>query len=198
MSMVLQQPVLVLNSRWQPVGVMTVAKSLTKVWNEAAKIIDPESFQMYSWEDWADLEASSGEDVIRTKSFNIRLPEVIVLKNYDKLPTNAVTFSRRNIYKRDRYTCQYCHKQPGSEELTIDHVQPKSQGGTSSWTNCVLACIDCNSRKADRTPEQAKMPLRVQPHKPSWKPLYASHKTKIKSWSKFISEAYWSVELEEK
>ena len=94
------------------------------------------------------------------------MPEVIVLKTYDRLPTNSVTFSRRNIFKRDRFTCQFCGRQPGSEALTIDHVVPRSQGGTSTWENCVLACIDCNARKADRTPEQARMPLRHAPIRP--------------------------------
>jgi 5-methylcytosine-specific restriction endonuclease McrA len=111
------------------------------------------------------------------------------------MPTSAVTFSRRNIYKRDRYTCQYCGIQPGSEELTIDHVSPRSQGGLSTWENCVLACVSCNKRKADRTPEQARMPLKKPPARPAWRPLYATQHVRIDSWSKFISEAYWNVEL---
>ena len=113
-----------------------------------------------------------------------------------RVPANAVTFSRRNVFKRDRYTCQYCGKQPGSEELTIDHVVPRSQGGLSTWENCVLACIECNARKANRTPEQAHMPLRKHPVRPHWKPLYAPHSVRIDSWTKFLSEAYWNVELE--
>lgn len=197
MTATLDRPALVLNKNWQPVGVMPVHKAFTKVWNEAAKIIDPDTFQTYTWEDWASLSPKEGEVAIRTKTTEIRIPEVIVLTNYDKLPTNAVTFSRRNVYKRDRYTCQYCGKQPGTEELTIDHVLPRSKGGTSTWENCVLACLECNSRKADRTPEAAKMPLRHVPRRPSWKPLYASHATRIQSWAKFISEAYWNVELDE-
>ena len=88
-------------------------------------------------------------------NFRLRVPEVITLTGYDRLPTRAVTFSRRNIFKRDRFQCQYCGVNPGGEELTIDHVVPRAQGGVSSWTNCVLACIDCNKRKADRTPQQA-------------------------------------------
>lgn len=197
MTAVLDRPVLVLNRNWQPVGVMTVSKAMVKTWNESARIIDPEDFQLYTWEDWSELRPIEGDPVIKTKTINVKVPEVIVLKNYDKLPTNAVTFSRRNIFKRDRYTCQYCGKQPGSEELTIDHVTPKAQGGTSTWENCVLACIGCNSKKADRTPEQARMPLRSEPHRPNWKPLYAASKVKIASWSKFLSEVYWSVELED-
>ena len=87
-------------------------------------------------------------------------------------------------------------RQPGSEELTLDHVIPRAQGGESRWENCVLACLTCNKRKADHTPEQARMRLRKQPAKPTWKPLYAAHETRIESWSKFVSEAYWNVELE--
>ena len=79
-----------------------------------------------------------------------------MLAEYDRLPTAAVSFSRRNIFKRDHWTCQYCGRQPGGDELTIDHVVPRSQGGVSTWENCVLACIDCNKRKADRTPAQAR------------------------------------------
>ena len=92
---------------------------------------------------------------------------------------------------------QCCGKQPGSEELTIDHVLPRAQGGTSTWENCVLACIECNAKKADRTPDQARMPLRREPVRPVWKPLYGSHGMRIDSWSKFVSEAYWTVQLEE-
>ncbi|MFZ5833357.1 MAG: HNH endonuclease, partial [Planctomycetota bacterium] len=84
----------------------------------------------------------------------------------------------------------------GSEELTIDHVLPRSQGGVSSWENCVLACMACNKQKADRTPEQAGMKLRKQPTRPAWKPLYADHTMRIASWSKFVSESYWNVELQ--
>lgn len=197
MTTTLQRPTLVLNKNWQPVGVMSVAKAMTKVFNESAKIIDPEDFQQYSWEDWAELAAEGDADVLKTQHFDIRVPEVIVLQHYDKLPSNSVTFSRRNIFKRDRYTCQYCHKQPGSEELTIDHVVPKSRQGGSTWTNCVLACLDCNARKANRTPEEAGMKLKQTPVKPNWRPLYSSRGARIDSWSKFISEAYWSVELDD-
>ena len=66
------------------------------------------------------------------------MPEVVTLTEFDRLPSAAVTFSRRNVFKRDRFTCQYCGKQPGGDELTIDHVVPRAQGGESSWTNCVV------------------------------------------------------------
>ncbi len=121
---------------------------------------------------------------------------MVTLTDYDRLPEAAVAFSRRNIFKRDQYTCQYCSVQPGTDELTIDHVLPRSLGGTSTWENCVLACVSCNKRKADRTPAQASIEARNQPVRPTWKPLYAAHSVRIASWSKFVSEAYWNVELE--
>src|SRR5262249_41394190 len=143
------------------------------------------------------LMPRDGEPFIRAVRSRLRVPEVIVLARYDRLPASAVTFSRRNVYKRDHYTCQYCGAQPGSEELTIDHGLPRSQGGISTWENCVLACIACNKLKADRTPHQAAMRLRSHPGRPQWKPMYASPNVRIESWSKFVSEAYWNVSLKE-
>jgi len=195
---VLNRPTLVLNRNWQPVGVATVAKALTKVFSDTARIVDPADYQQYTWGDWSQLRPADDDLFIQTRRFHLRVPEVVTLTKYDRLPTNAVTFSRRNVFKRDRFTCQYCGRQPGSEELTIDHVTPRAQGGTSTWANCVLACIECNARKADRTPDQARMPLRSQPERPIWRPLYAARGARIESWSRFVSESYWNVELQEK
>ena len=194
---VLNRPTLVLNRSWQPVGVAPVSRSLVLLWNDAARVVDPEEYRLFSWSDWAEREPVDGEPCVRSARLRLPVPEVISLSHYDRLPSAAVTFSRRNIYKRDRYTCQYCGAQPGSEELTVDHVNPRSQGGISTWENCVLACVGCNKRKADRTPEQAGMPLRKKPVRPMWRPLYATRDVRIDSWTRFVSEAYWNVELEE-
>jgi len=193
---VLQRPTLVLNRNWQPVNVATVERALTMLWNESARVVDPHDYQMYSWGDWSRLAPREGEPFIQAIRMRLRVPEVVTLTDYDRQPAAVVSFSRRNIFKRDHYTCQYCGVQPGGEELTIDHVVPRAQGGTSTWTNCVLACVACNKRKADRTPDQAGMRLRKQPIRPNWKPLYASPSVRIASWSKFVSEAYWNVTLE--
>jgi 5-methylcytosine-specific restriction endonuclease McrA len=199
-ALVLNRPTLVLNRNWQPVGVATVARSLVKVWNETARIVDPVDYRLCTWADWAKLRPADGEACIQTRRIRLRVPEVVTLTKYGHVPASAVTFSRRNVFKRDRFACQYCGRQPGSEELTIDHVVPRSQGGVSAWENCVLACVECNKRKADRTPPQARMTLRKQPGRPLWKPLYAAHSRsgcRVDSWSKFLSEAYWNVELED-
>lgn len=193
----MNRPTLVLNRNWQAVNVATVARALLLVWNESARVVDPRDYQTYSWEDWSKLRPANGDRFIQAVRCRLRVPEVITLTEYDRLPAALVTFSRRNIFKRDHYTCQYCGKQPGAEELTVDHVIPRAQGGQSRWDNCVLACVECNKRKADRTPEQAKMRLKREPVQPIWNPLYAAHDLRIASWSKFVSEAYWNVELAE-
>ena len=192
---ILERPTLVLNRNWQPVNVATVARALVLLWNEAARVVDPADYQTYTWEDWSKLRPYDDDRFIQAVRFRLRVPEVVTLTGYDRLPTAGVTFSRRNIFKRDHFTCQYCGAQPGSEELTLDHVIPRAQGGESRWDNCVLACLPCNKRKADRTPEQAGIRLRRKPVRPTWTPVYAFHEVRIESWSKFISEAYWNVEL---
>jgi 5-methylcytosine-specific restriction endonuclease McrA len=194
---ILERPALVLNRNWQPVNVAPVSRALVMLWNESARAVDPHDYQTYTWADWSRLAPREGEPFIQAVRQRLRVPEVLTLVDYDRLPTAAVTFSRRNIFKRDHYTCQYCGVQPGSEELTIDHVLPRAQGGVSSWENCVLACLACNKRKADRTPDQARMRLRKPPVRPLWKPLYAAHHVRIESWSRFVSEAYWNVELDQ-
>ena len=196
MTKVLQQPTLILNRNWQPVNVATVARhwcccgtSRPASWTRPTTSFTP-----------GRTGRSCGPATARTTSavrFKLRVPEVVALTDYDRLPVAHVTFSRRNIFKRDHFACQYCGAQPGSEELTIDHVVPRAQGGVSSWENCVLACTTCNKRKANRTPEQARMRVRKKPVRPAWKPLYADHSMRMESWSKFISEAYWNVTLKE-
>ncbi len=225
MTKVLQRPTLVLNRNWQAINVATVARALIMLWNEAAKVVDPADYQLYDWNDWSKLVPDRDEPFVQSVRQRLRVPEVVTLTDFDRLPSAAVTFSRRNVFKRDRFTCQYCgrqgrshpgngyeaggmetistarstrnrpRRQLGGDELTIDHVVPRAQGGESSWTNCVLACLECNKRKADRTPEQAKVRLRKEPVRPTWKPVYSEHASRMESWSKFISEAYWNAEL---
>ena len=195
-TLALQRPTLVLNRNWQPLNVIRAARALIMLWNDNARIVDPEDYQLYDWHDWTSFAPNRDEPFIQAVQSRIRVPEVIALTRFDRMPTTCVTFSRRNVFKRDSYTCQYCGQQPGANDLTIDHVVPRAQGGQSSWTNCVLACFKCNSKKANQTPEQAGMRLLSTPARPRWRPVYADRAERIESWSKFISEAYWNVELE--
>lgn len=196
MSQVLHQPTLVLNRNWQPVNVATVGRALSLVFSDRAKVVDVDDYQLYDWCDWADQTPAEGGQFIQAVSQKICVPEVIALTRYNRLPDTSVAFSRRNLFKRDRFMCQYCGVMPKSDELTIDHVVPRSHGGGSTWENCVLACIDCNHTKADRTPKGAGMKLKKDPARPQWSPVYSRYDTRFESWSKFISDAYWNAELE--
>ena len=188
MRSLLDRPTLVLNRSWQAVGVSPVSRALLMLWNDVAKVVEPEEYRLYSWDDWARLAPAHGVPCIRAARLRLRIPEVVCLARFDRLPGQAVTFSRRNVAKRDHHTCQYCGAQPGWESITIDHVVPRSRGGGSSWTNCVAACFRCNARKADRTPEQAGMKLRRRPARPEWKPLYAAPGARIESWALFLAD----------
>src|SRR4029077_12506891 len=165
---VLEHSTLVLNRNWQPVNGASVERALGLLWKEAPRVIDVANYQTFSWSDWSKLCPSEGDAFVQSVRIRLRVPEVITLVDYDRQPSMAVTFSRRNIFKRDRFVCQYCGNQPGSDELTIDHIVPRAQGGVSIWTNCVRACVACNKRKADRTPRQAGMTLRREAIRPTW------------------------------
>ncbi|MGC8638358.1 MAG: HNH endonuclease [Isosphaeraceae bacterium] len=129
---ILSRQALVLNRNWQPIHVTTVVRALLMLWNDSARVVDAADYRLYSWEQWLELPVREGMPCIRTGRARLRVPEVLALARYDRLPFSAVTFSRRNVAKRDHYTCQYCGSQPGSDALTVDHVVPRSQGGQTS------------------------------------------------------------------
>ena len=197
---ILERPALVLNRNWAPIQTTTVRTAISLVAKGSARIIEPETFLVHDLRSWSDVSrarASLEGAVLRSPRMALVIPEVIVLTGYDGMGERAVVFSRRNLFKRDHYTCQYCGAQPGPGELTIDHILPRSKGGHSTWENCVLACVACNTRKANRTPEQAGLKLRKAPRKPSWKALVqVPPRERRQSWAQFLSRAYWEVELE--
>jgi 5-methylcytosine-specific restriction endonuclease McrA len=197
---VLQRPTLVLNRRWTPIRTTPVQDAIGLVAKGTAVIIEPDSFETHdlvSWNDVSRARLRFGDLAIRSPRLVLVPPEVILLKTYEGQGGRAVVFSRKNLFKRDRYTCQYCGIQPGPEELTVDHVVPRSRGGVSSWENCVLACVECNKLKADRSPVQAGFKLRRSPRKPTWKALVqVPARDRRESWDKFLSRAYWEIELE--
>lgn len=194
--MVLAEPTLVLNKNWVAIQTTTVRNALTLLYSGGAKVINTETFEPHDFQSWADLAVTRDEPCVRTVQLEIRVPEVILLLDYDRIPKREVTFSRRNLYRRDRYTCQYCGDTPGSQELSIDHVKPRSKGGRTTWENCVLACIACNKRKGSRTLKEARMRLLSVPQRPKWNPhILIPLYRKKESWEKFVSDRYWDTEL---
>ena len=95
----------------------------------------------------------------------MELPSVVKIHDYVRYDNMAIEINRKNILARDEYICQYCNTTNGP--LTIDHIIPKERGGYDSWDNLVTACQDCNRKKGNRTPEEAKMPLLKHPKKPN-------------------------------
>jgi len=195
-SGILGERTLVLNRSWMAISTTTVRHALVLAYRQVAEIICPDTYQAYDLEDWTELSKLTDGPAIFTPFLRIRVPEIIVLKRYNGVPKRGVAFSRRNIYRRDAYSCQYCGARPGSELLSIDHIVPRSQGGKSTWENCVLACLDCNMRKANRSVVSAGLALRRKPIRPSWRgALEIGLGRRKASWEKFISESYWNVEL---
>jgi hypothetical protein len=113
----------------------------------------------------ADLIAESETEKLRSISETFPMPSVIRLHKYVYLPYRGVMLTRQNIFKRDNHQCQYCGT---ADDLTLDHVMPKSRGGRTSWDNLVTACKRCNSRKGDFTPDEAGLFLPQKPYKPSF------------------------------
>jgi 5-methylcytosine-specific restriction endonuclease McrA len=195
-ALLLEEPTLVLNRSWIAVTTTTVRHALSLLYPRAAKVISPETYETHDFDSWSSLSIAKDEPCIRTVALRIKVPEVIVLALYDGLPRRSVAFSRRNLYRRDHYTCQYCGSRPGSEELTIEHVLPRSRGGHTSWANCVLACVECNKRKSNRTLQEAHMRLLKKPAEPKWSwDVEIAFSRRRASWDHFISDRYWNTEL---
>ncbi len=198
----LNQGVLVLNRNWTAIHVCSLRRALVLLFQDLAKVVT-EDYQTYDFNSWRELSqhvSIEGNNVIRTPTFHLLVPEVILLVAYHRMPPRFVKFNRRNIYLRDRYTCQYCGRRPPREDLTIDHIIPRSRGGRSTWDNVVLACLRCNVAKGNRTPGEAGVNLQRPPKRPHW---MATLRHTLRGgperplWQKFVDAAYWNVVLEE-
>jgi len=170
---------LLLNATYEPLRVISWQRAVILWFEEKVEIL----------EEYNDFELTS-------VSLKIKCPAVVRLLSYVSSKKHRVKFSRVNVFARDQYTCQYCGAQPGTGNLTYDHVVPRSRGGKTVWDNIATCCIDCNSRKADRTPAEARMKLRSKPTKPDWSPrtklIIALPKTPD-CWRDYL---YWNQELE--
>lgn len=193
--------VLVLNRHYQPVHVTNVQRAFSLLYQGVARAIDAQ-YRLYDFADWAALGASAGEDAIATVNRRIRIPHVLVLTAFEKLPRVRVRFSRLNIYARDEDTCQYCGRKRRRADLNLDHVIPRTQGGRTCWENVVCSCIECNLRKGGRTPEQAGLRLKRTPVRPRWTPLMrgSTAQSTVRAWLPFLNPvdaSYWNVELQD-
>lgn len=197
--------VLTLNRLYMAVRVVPARRALMLLYANLAEVIavDDGSYAAYDFENWLQVSLARHQfeperhDWIRTVRFQIAVPRVIRLLNYDKVPSSTVKLNRRNLFARDSNRCQYCGKRFPTSELSLDHVTPRSQGGGNSWENIVCACVRCNVRKGGRTPDQAGMKLIAKPRRPARSPVLTIKlsDSKYASWKQFLDFAYWNVEL---
>src|SRR5512142_2897182 len=192
--------VLVLNRVYRPIHITSVRRAFSLLYQGAAKAI-VEQFKLFEFESWSALAAAE-HDAIGTVGRRIRVPRVIVLMVYERMPKSRVRFSRFNIYARDANTCQYCGSRMQRADLNLDHVVPRSRGGATTWENVVCSCVPCNLRKGGRTPDEAGMRLLRAPVRPRWTPMFrsATRRAFYREWRPFLSladAAYWNAELVE-
>src|SRR5665213_1543005 len=141
----LHRSVLVLNASYEPINICAARRALVLVLKGVAS---------------AEEESQAH---VHSPRHAIRVPSVIRLLEYRRIPHQTRALSRKNILMRDRYTCQYCHRTMPSGELTLDHVVPRSRAGETTWENLVACCHPCNNRKGSRTPEESGMKLARAP-----------------------------------
>jgi 5-methylcytosine-specific restriction endonuclease McrA len=199
---ILDTKVLMLNRSFLPIHVTSVRRAFSLLYQGIAQAVN-EQHQMFDFESWSHLSVSIHDESVGLVNRVIRVPRVILLLSYDRIPKRQVRFSRYNIYARDKLTCQYCGRKLPRHELNLDHVVPRSLGGTSTWENVVCSCHDCNRRKGGRTPHDAGMKLLKRALKPKWTPFMqdAFNLSRYKEWLPFLSTidiSYWNTELLEK
>ena len=143
----LKKYVLVLNQNYEPLSVCNAKKAIILIYLGKAEIIE------------------RGALSLRSASKSFPFPLVVRLIMYIRVPYKKVVLTRKNIIKRDHHQCQYCGGK--SSPMTVDHIVPKTMGGADSWENLVCACVSCNNKKGNRTPEQAGFLLIRTPLKPN-------------------------------
>ena len=163
----INSPVLVLNQNYQPLNVCNVRRAVVLLGRGKAEII------------------INGRGHIRTISLLVQVPSVIRLVYMVKRPLVRRRLSRRAIFYRDGFRCQYCGKE--SKNMTLDHIMPRSRGGPHVWENVVSACIPCNHRKAGLTPKEANMRMLKKPTAPRPNPYYMfHHRSILEEWRQFM------------
>jgi len=193
----LNESVLVLNKHYLAIQVCTARAAIIAMVNGKARVIDKE-YLTYSLNEWAkkSLELNNGSPdkdqypgILRSPSIHLMVPQVIIEDcEFNNSSIRQVRYSRKNVYQRDKFTCQYCGKKLPKKELTLDHVTPKSRGGTSGWNNVVTSCHRCNSKKRDSLLSELGWKLLSVPKQPKWKSHVGSPFSTAKKdyWDRFL------------
>ncbi len=184
----LNSSVLVLNRSYIPIHVTSVRRAVSLLYRDFAHAVN-EEYRTFDFDEWLRFSGRRRADTIGTPSGWLRIPRVIVLLRFDRIPRRHVRYSRVNVFARDRFTCQYCGDRPHRSKLNLDHVIPRSLGGKTTWENVVCSCLDCNRRKGGRTPAQARLRLRRAPARPRWSPLMnlAVGRSRYAEWHPFLA-----------
>ncbi len=185
---ILDSPVLCLNRNWLVTAFLPVRTAIVTAMRDQATVLDPTTFILHSFEEWLEHtpETLKDHDWIQTASRSVASPQIVCFKKYGERPPRTLNFTRPNVYKRDESRCQYCGDKLTADELTLDHVIPRSKGGQLTWENAVAACKECNSAKADKTPKEAGMVLLKTPAKPNWTPQIRMPGSVLASWQPFL------------
>jgi len=201
MEFLLNEPVLVLNRLWQPLQVCSVRRAIKLLCTGHAQVVQTEGeeqYQTHDLESWLTYSTDNLiEEMIHSVSLLMRVPKIIVLSVFDKIPKRKVKFTRQNIFQRDNYLCQYCGKKFIEKELNLDHVNPRDKGGKTTWENIVTSCIGCNTRKSNKLPHEANMFPMKEPKRPRWRPAFGTEydKEPKKEWQNFVSAANGAVRI---
>ncbi len=185
--------VLVLNRNWQAINIRTPADAICQMATGVATALEIEEGQQIrpvQWHEWITLPIREQDQPIFTVRGPIRMPTVVVLANFAKVPKKRPKFCAKTIRERDGNRCQYTGKVLKPDEGSIDHVLPRSRGGQDVWENCVWASKDVNSRKGNRLPEEAGLKLLSVPRAPKEMPVTALIRNShgIAEWKLFLTE----------
>ncbi|TAK24374.1 MAG: HNH endonuclease [Myxococcaceae bacterium] len=168
----LSAQVLVVNRNLQAVHITTARRAFVLMFTDVARALDP-AWVAHDFESWASISPSGDGPTVGTSRGPILIPRVLQLVAYDRMPRTTIRLTRRNIFLRDGYTCQYCARRGTPRDLNLDHVMPRSRGGPMTWENVVCSCRVCNLKKGGRTPPEANMRLLRRPLRPRWSPVLA-------------------------
>lgn len=189
MNSLLDTKVLVLNRSYLPIGLCTVKDAYRLACQDVADILDRD-LEPYDFASWIKLKVENDMQSVGTVYKRIRVPRIVRLHEYNKIPDRVIRFNRTNVMVRDKYICQYCGTIYSASQLNMDHVRPRSRGGRTTWTNIVASCHECNSRKANQTPREAHMRLIREPYKPKWTPrqIVGKRTTIYPEWKIFFQD----------